>query len=87
LSGGNLPGPLAAAVTLSPAGKFVTNGPGISGLTLSVAPATGLVSGSFLDPATGLATPIGGIVLQQQTNAAGFFLSTNATGLFQLTLP
>ena len=87
LSGGNLPVPLTNDATLSLAGNFATNGPGISKLTLSVVPATGLISGSFLDPATGLATPISGIVLQQQTNAAGFFLSTNATGLFQLTPP
>jgi hypothetical protein len=87
LSAGNLPHPLTNAATLSPAGKFAANGPGIAGLTLSVAASTGILNGSFLDPATGLAAPIRGIVLQQQTNAAGYFLSTNATGLFQLTLP
>jgi hypothetical protein len=87
LSGGNLPVPLTNDATLFLAGKFTTNGPGISKLTLSVATNTGIISGSFLDPATVLATPISGIVLQQQTNAAGFFLSTNATGLFQLTQP
>jgi hypothetical protein len=87
LSGGNLPAPLTNNLTLTLAGKFVTNGPGISKLSLSVVSNTGVLTGSFLDPATGLATPISGIVLQQQTNAAGFFLSTNATGLFQLTVP
>jgi hypothetical protein len=87
LSGGNLPVPLTNDATLSLAGKFTTNGPGISKLTLAVVTNTGIISGSFLAPATGLATPISGIVLQQQTNAAGFFLSTNATGLFQLTQP
>jgi len=87
LSGGNLPHPLTNAATLSPAGKFAANGPGIASLTLSVAASTGILNGTFLDPATGLATPIRGVVLQQQTNAAGYFLSTNATGLFQLTPP
>jgi len=87
LGDGNLRVPLTNDATLSLAGKFVTNGPGISKLTLSVVPSTGLISGSFLDPATGLAAPISGIVLQQQTNAAGFFLSTNASGLFQITPP
>jgi hypothetical protein len=87
LSGGNLPVPLTNNVTLSPDGKFATIGPGIGNLTLSVATNTGILNGSFLDPATGMATPIRGIVLQQQTNAAGYFLSTNATGLFQLTPP
>jgi hypothetical protein len=87
LSGGDLRVPLSNGATLSLSGKFVTNGPGIAQLALAVVPATGIISGSFLDPATGLATPISGVVLQQQTNAAGFFLSTNATGLFQLTVP
>jgi hypothetical protein len=87
LSGGNLPVALTNDATLLLTGNFATNGAGISKLTLSVVPATGLISGSFLDPATGLATPISGIVLQQPTNAAGFFLSTNATGLFQLLPP
>ena len=87
LSGGDLRVPLTNDATLSLAGKFATNGPGIARLTLSVVPAAGLISGSFLDPATGLATPIRGVVMQQQTNAAGFFLSTNATGLFQLIQP
>jgi hypothetical protein len=87
LSGGNLLVPLTNDAMLSPGGKFVTNGSGISKLTLSVVTNTGIISGSFLDPATGLATPISGVVLQEQTNAAGFFLSTNATGLFELVLP
>ena len=87
LSGGNLAVPLTNDASLSHTGKFVTNGPGISRLTLSVVTNTGILSGSFLDPATGLATPISGVVLQQQTNAAGFFLSTNASGLFQLNPP
>jgi hypothetical protein len=87
LSGGNLAVPLTNDASLPLSGKFATNGPGISKLSLSVAPTTGLVTGSFLDPATGLATPVSGIVLQQQTNGAGFFLSTNTSGLFQLTLP
>jgi hypothetical protein len=87
LSGGNLPSPLTNNATLTPAGKFVTNGPGISKLTLSVVPGTGILTGSFLDPATGLTTPISGALMQQQTNAAGYFLSTNAAGQFQLTRP
>ncbi|HXR05794.1 MAG TPA: hypothetical protein VN765_00595, partial [Candidatus Acidoferrum sp.] len=87
LSGGGLLVPLANDATLSRNGKFATNGPGISRLALSVNTNTGIVTGSFLDPATGLAAPISGVVLQQQTNAAGFFLSTNAAGLFQLVLP
>jgi hypothetical protein len=50
-----------------------------------VSPGTGVISGSFMDPSTRLTTPIKGVVLQQQTNAAGFFEGTNATGKFVLT--
>jgi hypothetical protein len=85
LSGGGLGTNLTNTVTLYNTGRFVTNGAGIPKLTLSVVPSTGVVSGSFLDPLTLLATPIKGVVLQQQTNAAGFFVSTNATGTFILT--
>ena len=88
LSGGNLPSPLTNNATLALSGKFVTNGPGISKLrSCCRGSSTGILTGSFLDPVTGLPTPINGMVIQQQTNAAGYFLSTNATGLFQLTQP
>jgi hypothetical protein len=78
---------LASGLTLSGAGKFATNSGNISKLTLSVAPATGVMSGSFLDPQTKLTTPLKGVVLQEQGNAAGFFLSAGETGSFMLTVP
>jgi hypothetical protein len=84
LSGGGLgTNLLTNALTLYNTGKFETNGGEVSKLTLSVAPSTGVISGSFLDPETLRTTTIRGVVLQP-TNAAGFFLSTNATGLFFL---
>jgi hypothetical protein len=87
LSGGGLPVPLTNNVTLSLSGKFLTNGPGVPKLTLSLVPSTGLISGSFSDPVTRLSTTIKGIVFQQQTTAGGFFLGTNATGAFGLGVP
>ena len=85
LSGGGLTPPLTNAVTLSDTGRFATNGGGIPKLTLSVAASTGVISGSFLDPATGSTAPIKGVALQGQTNGAGFFLAPGATGTFLLT--
>ncbi|MGA2748288.1 MAG: S8 family serine peptidase [Verrucomicrobiota bacterium] len=85
LSGGGLPAPLTNDVTLYNTGRFVTNGPGISRLSLSLTPSTGVLAGTFLDPATKLSTTIKGVVFQRQTNAGGFFLSTNATGYLVLT--
>jgi hypothetical protein len=52
---------------------------------LSLTPSTGVLAGTFLDPATKLSTTIKGVVFQRQTNAGGFFLSTNATGYLVLT--
>ena len=70
LSGGGLDAILTNALTLFDTGQFMANGGNVSKLTLSVAPASGVISGSFLDPQTMLTTKIKGVVLQQPTNAA-----------------
>jgi len=85
LSGGGLAAPLTNHLTLYDTGKFATNGGDAPKLSLSVTPGTGLISGSFLDPQTRQTSAIKGVVLQEQGAAAGFFLSTNATGLLLLT--
>jgi len=87
LDGGGLAGVLSNDVTLYNDTKFITNGPGIPRLKLSVNPSTGVLSGSFEDMVTGRTASIKGVVFQQQTNAAGFFLSTNATGSLLVTPP
>jgi hypothetical protein len=84
LSGGGLSSALTNTLRLYDTGKFVTNTAGVSKLTLSVAPGTGVISGTFFNPMTQLTATIKGAVLQQQNYASGFFLSTNATGLFYL---
>jgi len=85
LSGGGLGAGMSRALELYDSGKFVTNNGSVSKLTLSVAPSTGVITGTFLDPKTQMMTPIKGVVLQQQGVAAGYFAATNATGLFLLT--
>ncbi|MGO8700860.1 MAG: S8 family serine peptidase [Limisphaerales bacterium] len=87
LSGGDLTTVLANAVTLENSGKLKLAGTGVSGLALSINPSTGVVTGSFKDPATGRTAAIKGVVFQQQTNAGGFFIGTGATGNFSLTQP
>ena len=87
LSGGNLTDALSNSVKASGSGKFTANGAEIPGLTLSLNPATGVIKGSFADPAATGATPIKGVVFQQQTNAAGFFLGPANSGSFLLTHP
>ena len=87
LTGGDLHGPLTNNVTLYNGGRLAIDGPGISNLTLSLNPANGMITGAFADTATAPrhASVIKGVVLQQQTNAAGFFIATNGAGTFTLT--
>jgi len=87
LSGGNLPDAVSNSVALSSRGKFILDGAGISGLTLSLSPSTGVIKGSFTDPVTQASAPIKGVVFQEQTNAAGFFLGGATSGKFLLTPP
>ena len=86
LSGGGLVDVFSNSVIPSAGGKFTASGAGISGLTLSLNPATGVIKGSFAGPAAG-AVPIKGVVLQEQTNAGGFFPGAPNSGTFLLTPP
>jgi hypothetical protein len=57
-------------------------------LTLAVTKSTGVISGSFADPAKPAKTiRFSGVILQSQTNAQGYFLGTNQSGTFALGPP
>ena len=84
---GNLTGTLSNSVTALDNGKFTSSGGDISGLTLSLNPATGVIRGSFANPETTAAAVIKGVVFQEQTNAGGFFLSATNSGTFLLAPP
>jgi hypothetical protein len=58
-----------------------------NGLKLSItSSASGLITGSILNPTNkNLTIPIAGVLLQNQSNAAGYFLGTNQSGEFLLT--
>lgn len=75
---GNLAADFANDVTLDPKGK-VTN-QDANNLSFSINSGSGLFSGSVTPPAGGKPVPFKGAVLQKGTNAAGFFLGTNASG-------
>ena len=49
-SGGDLSDALSNNITASTSGKFTANGAGITKLTLSLNPSTGIIKGSFADP-------------------------------------
>ncbi len=57
----------------------------VENLRLTVNAGTGIMTGHFVDPVTGLTDPIKGVVLQLQNYARGFFLGTNASGCFTLS--
>ena len=82
LTGGNLSSGITEDVTLSASGKINES---TNKLVLSLQRATGVVSGSFANPASPKEfINIHGILLQSQTNAQGYFLGTNASGIFTL---
>ena len=70
-------------VVFSPPASFRAEA-GAEKVRLTVNKKTGVLSGSFIDIATGLKTPVRGVVLQQQDVAEGFFLSTSHSGMFSL---
>jgi len=85
LTGGDLPAPLTNALTLLKSGVLKPVDATILGLSLSVAPSTGLVTGRFLNPNTHTPEQIKGVVFQAQTNASGFFRDANGSGGFVIS--
>jgi hypothetical protein len=56
-------------------------------LALSFNAATGVVTGSFLDPGTGKTIAIHGVLLQDDDIGAGYFLGPDESGSFELSAP
>ena len=78
LEGGNLPFTISLTTLAGNADK----------LTLKTNTATGVVSGTFINPAQRKETiKVNGVILQGQTNAQGYFLGTNQSGYFILGNP
>ena len=75
------PWPLELAVSL----EEINGSLNPRGLTLKTNVATGVISGSFIDPANaGHTVKVNGVVLQGQRNAQGYFLEPDQSGLFML---
>jgi hypothetical protein len=75
LTGGNL-GSLTIPVTLGGGNKIT----GSNGLTLTISPVTGAVTGSFLDPVTSAKRTVKGVVLRDLNYGGGTFLGTDQSG-------
>ena len=83
LKGGNLPFAITNQIVLE-SNNSVKTAENTNGLTLQIT-TNGLVSGSILNPTnTRLSISFNGVLLQNQTNAAGYFLATNQSGAFIL---
>jgi hypothetical protein len=85
LEGGNLPFTITNQFTLAPDNAItLTNAADTNKLTLTIKTA-GLITGSFADPSNPNQTiTVNGVLLQNETNAAGYFLGTHQSGAFLL---
>lgn len=68
-------------VVVRPPARFVPD-PSTERVQLSASGSSGAVSGVFIDPITELRSQIRGVILQQQKDVRGFFISTNTAGAF-----
>jgi hypothetical protein len=86
-AGGNLLSPITNQFTLTSKNAFIlTNALDTNKLTLTIN--KGLIIGSFANPAEPKQTiKVNGVILQNQTNAQGYFLGTNQSGAFLLGNP
>ena len=74
-------------VMLTSGNAITVSNPGADKLKLKIKTATGLFSGSFLYPGQVKPTAFGGVLLQDGTSGAGFFLGPNGSGNVNLTSP
>jgi len=78
LAGGNLPGNFTHQIEFGGQNQILDLTDSKPAFT--VAASTGLLTGSVVDPQTGKAVTVKGIILQNQEVGAGFFLGTNQSG-------
>ena len=83
LSGDGLVDALTNSITLGGDNKIAAG----NGIALTLVPAKGAVTGSFLDPVTGKKHAVQGVALPKQNEARGFFLGTGANGRMRVGEP
>jgi hypothetical protein len=76
----SLPNPSFNPINLT----FSSSSPSLS---LKLTPSVGVFSGKFVDPATSRMRQFGGVMLQNQNEARGFFLGTDQSGAVRLDNP
>ncbi len=80
LGGGNLTSNIVISMSISAKGTGTASPVDSNDLKLKVAPTTGALSGSFLDPTVGKAVKFDGLLLQSSGAAFGNFLGTSESG-------
>jgi hypothetical protein len=86
LDGGSLPFTITNQLTLASNNAItLTNAADTNKLTLTINKTTGRISGTFANPSNAKQPiTINGVLLQDRTNAAGYFLGSNRSGTFML---
>jgi len=88
LDGGSLPFAITNQATLSSSGTITVSPPNTDKLALTINKTTGAISGSFANPSNPKQSiKVNGVLLQNQTNAVGYFLGTSQSGAFLLENP
>jgi len=80
VSGGNLNSPIQCSIAIAATNVVTILGVGNDGLALTIEPATGLLSGHFIDPLSGVTRTIHGILLQGSRTGGGYFLGDSEGG-------
>jgi hypothetical protein len=86
LAGGDLPFVMTNQIALTPSGKVTsTDTQDQNGLVLTINKTTGTISGSFANPSNQKQKiKVNGVLLQNETNAQGYFQGTNQSGALLL---
>lgn len=85
LANGDLGAAVVPAITFNP--NNLTFSSSTPSLSLKLTPRVGVISGRFVDPATSRIRQFGGVMLQSQNEARGFFLGTDQSGAVRLDNP
>ncbi|HXP63274.1 MAG TPA: Ig-like domain-containing protein [Dongiaceae bacterium] len=80
LTGGNLTTSLTNPITVNAKNQVQVTGPNADKLKLTLTPATGAFSGSFVPPGATKPVSINGVVLTDNESAGGFFLGAKQGG-------
>ena len=74
--------PLVKMLTISPTNIVTVDSPGADKLKVVISAAKGTITGSFVDPGTGVSHAFGGLVQQKKQTGAGTVKEMTSTGSF-----